>query len=170
MSFTIFLIRHISAHKNLIENPKHRAALLCNPTAGWQAATSCPHSSPLTDHFGTAFNMRFIYLNLLILLFGVKFSLMIIFPQKLPLSLLRMLRMHADYVCTCDLLLGIMSFLCWHCMYVVCSCSVALTLKSGISEASRCHFSTYSVGICECYYIFVSSSAVARLTQTNPIV
>lgn len=114
-----FLIRHISAHKNLVENPKHRAALLCNPTAGWQAATSCPHSSPLTDHFGTALLWPETYLKGNILLFGVKFSLIIIFPQMLPLTLLRMLRMYADRVCTCYLLVGIMLFLCWHCMLCV---------------------------------------------------
>lgn len=47
-----FLIRHMSAHKNHIENPEQH--FYVDLLLGGKLPPPAPHSSPLTDHFGTA--------------------------------------------------------------------------------------------------------------------
>lgn len=127
-----FLIRHISAHKNLAENPEQHfyVTLLLDG----KLPAPAPHSSSLIILALPYFCMRLIYLKENILIFGFIFSLFIIFLHMLPLTLLRM---YTDRVCTCYLLVASLLALC-----VVHSCSVPLTLKSGILETSRCDFST----------------------------
>lgn len=114
-----FLIRHISAHESLVENPKHRAALLCNPAAGVASCHLLPRSSPLTDHFGTALLWHETYL-----LQRQHFTFWSLFFSDYNFSTDTPVTSAQDLCWSCYLPFGIMLFLCWRCVL----CVVALLL------------------------------------------